>query len=622
MGDGYVLEWIPTSGRHRLWAIGGDAPLGSGPLMTGVSTIRQGEVLHSLGGQRVIDSDLLRTGWRIYGVNVNLRGSFGDNAIAPLAGNDSWAEPFWGHDLLALDDDHVLKWWSGTGEYVALRYDRQAERLPATTFRGTHAALRRGARLVNLGAHRLLEWIPLTGEYRVWVYHFDRDTAEIFDPQPVSEGVWRDIGRRQEILVVDQSPNAGRILVWDRDDGHVALRAFDPLDADPLAGPAISDATYAALASPFWDAPTTSNIQNVVIVLQRGRSFDSYFGQYCRGAAGSSCDEGRDCCEAMPALIPGATSCAPLDVTSDGHVPDDSAACLAAKINGGAMDGYATAPDCGDPRDFACAGIGAAAGAVARYQRLADEGALGDRFFQTTTDGGEYNADLNLIYLSKAAYGTSVSSEGGLRQLTFLLAQAGVRYALYVDAPRDVVQRYGQLPPLFYDPHWTTYRVLGEIERDIELEQLPAISIVIAPPGLDEQPGRGPAVDGIGLVTGLVDRLAASPRYRPTTLVLITYLTSGGYYDHVPPPPPPPVSVDATATGSPIPYGPRVPILALGRFARAGHISHTQLELSSLPAFLEWNWLGGHVGQLGHRDAVVANLGSLLDGRETGISVP
>jgi hypothetical protein len=622
IGDGYVLEWNPTSGRHRIWAVEDEAPLGSGPLMTGLSAIRQGQTLHALGGRRVITSELLRTGWRIYAVDVNMRGSFGETAISPLAADGTWGDPFWGHDLVALDDDYVLRWWSGTGEYVVLQYDRQAEKLPATAFHGTLEGLRRGARLVNLGAHRLLEWIPLTGDYRIWAYRFDRDTSDIFEMRPVSEGTWRDVRGRQEILVVDQSPDAGRILVWNRDDGHVVLRAFDPVAADPLAGRAISEASYQSLESPFWDAPAKSNVQNVVIFLQRGRSFDSYFGRYCRGVDGATCDQGPDCCEAMPASIPGATDCAVLEANADNHAPAETTACLTAKIDGGSMNGYATAPGCGSALDFACAGTDAAAGAVARYHRLAEEGALGDRFFQTTIDGDAFNAELNLIYLSKAAYGTAVSAEGGLDQLTFLLSQAGVRYALYVADPQDVGRHYGQSPPLFYDPHWTTFRGISELERDIALEQLPAISIVLAPPGLDEQPGSGPAADGIDFVTGLADRLATSARYQPTTLVLLTYLTSGGYYDHVSPPPPPPVSVDATATGAPIPHGPRVPILAIGRFVRPGHVSHTPMEISSLVAFLEWNWLDGAVGQLGRRDTVVANLGSLLDGRQTGVQVP
>ncbi len=84
--------------------------------------------------------------------------------------------------------------------------------------------------------------------------------------------------------------------------------------------------------------------------------------------------------------------------------------------------------------------------------------------------------------------------------------------------------------------------------------------------------------------------------------MLLTYDEGGGYFDHVAPP--------ASPDGDP--YGTRVPLLALGSFAKKGWISHVQMELTSIVRFIEWNWLRD-VGQLGARDAVVANLGSLLD---------
>jgi hypothetical protein len=46
------------------------------------------------------------------------------------------------------------------------------------------------------------------------------------------------------------------------------------------------------------------------------------------------------------------------------------------------------------------------------------------------------------------------------------------------------------------------------------------------------------------------------------------------------------------------------------------------MEHSSIVKFIEWNWLGGQVGQLGGRDTVVANIGSLLDPTKTGAAVP
>ena len=46
------------------------------------------------------------------------------------------------------------------------------------------------------------------------------------------------------------------------------------------------------------------------------------------------------------------------------------------------------------------------------------------------------------------------------------------------------------------------------------------------------------------------------------------------------------------------------------------------MEHSSLVKFIEWNWLGMQTGQLGGRDAQVANVGSLLDPAATGVTVP
>ncbi len=61
--------------------------------------------------------------------------------------------------------------------------------------------------------------------------------------------------------------------------------------------------------------------------------------------------------------------------------------------------------------------------------------------------------------------------------------------------------------------------------------------------------------------------------------MLLAWDEGGGYFDHVPPPPA--SAVDQTA------HGTRLPLLALGRFARKGTVSHvTPLEHSSIVKFL------------------------------------
>jgi hypothetical protein len=624
--DGLVLEWVPTTGRNRLWRVAdGDLPLGAAPLRDGVfNVVARSHLLYPLGGLRVLDVQTVKVPWSIWSVEPNtLRPS--TTAIGLRVNEGTFSAAFWGQELLALDGDHLLKWWPGTGEYVVLRFDRPNERRPdpsplePTPFHGKRDLLLRGARLVNLGggSHRLLEWVPHTGQRRIWSYSFAAGAAtpDIFGAEPVTPAaVWTDVGREHEIVVT----GADRILLWDRRDGRVTLRAFDPLAVDPLAGPVVGEHVYPELRSPDRAPPRRSAIENLVLVLQDGRSFDSYFGQYCLAPANSSplCDEGPTCCEAMPAEQ--VSACTHIDgATAEQRAPNATAECLAAKINGGTMDGFASAPGCGDPRDVACAGSGAEAGAIGAYHALVDGGgALADRFFQSTLDG----SDANIVYLSKAAWGGDLASEAGLRQLTHLTAEAGVRWALYLDDPRDPVQVGFQAPPLFEDPHWTHYRWRSELARDIALEQLGEISLVVQRRTLSERAGAGPAAEGIAFVTGTAAELGRSPRYGRTALTLVTYLTSGGFYDHVPPPEPPSPAID-NRRDQPVAYGPRVPLLALGPFVRPRRVSHVPMELSSLVTFMEWNWLGG-TGQLARRDTIACNIGSLLDPERTGAAVP
>ena len=77
--------------------------------------------------------------------------------------------------------------------------------------------------------------------------------------------------------------------------------------------------------------------------------------------------------------------------------------------------------------------------------------------------------------------------------------------------------------------------------------------------------------------------------------MLVTWDEGGGFFDHVAPP------ADSAVDNQP--YGTRVPLLAIGRYARRGRSRTCTMEHSSIVKFLEWNYLGGQTGQLGARDA-------------------
>jgi phospholipase C len=200
--------------------------------------------------------------------------------------------------------------------------------------------------------------------------------------------------------------------------------------------------------------------------------------------------------------------------------------------------------------------------------------------------------------------------------LDALTSYAQIPGALYL---ADALDTQGQTEPYYYDGHWAYFRYVEELAHDIATEQLPAISIVIAGDDANELPGRsGSLTKGITFATQIAKQIDESPRYADETLVIITQFTSGGFYDHVSPPPPPPATIDPAN----VPYGPRVPFLALGAGVRPGHVSHVPLEHSSLTRFIEWNWFDGRTGQLGFRDNYVNNLGSLFDPAATGITIP
>jgi phospholipase C len=149
---------------------------------------------------------------------------------------------------------------------------------------------------------------------------------------------------------------------------------------------------------------------------------------------------------------------------------------------------------------------------------------------------------------------------------------------------------------------------------DITGGTLPAVSYVKGLGIHSEHPGISTITAGEKISQDVIDAIAASNTYRPNTVIFIVPDESGGYYDHVSPPPR--RTVDNQL------YGPRIPLIAVGEQVKRNYVSHVQMEFSSLIKFVEWNWLNGEPGQLGTRDAVINNIGDLLDNQKTGVNIP
>lgn len=313
------------------------------------------------------------------------------------------------------------------------------------------------------------------------------------------------------------------------------------------------------------------------------------------------------------------------------------------------------------------------------YHNLAHAGALADRYFQPIIGASSSNdmffARAAFVFQDNQAW-PRIEAEDGREYVDQTIGdrmdQKGVTWGVYMEGYDTWLSGRAAAYPAGYDPTdnpFSYYRSTrartvdyARFADDAAGGRLPAVSLVRGLGRNSEHPGEGTTIsDGEYFVRGVLDAINRSV-HAPDTLILITWDESGGFFDHVPPP-------LLLADGTPLPrtalepaapadmslnhrregdhwiievlprsksdpeyfsnvdhadgqeyYGPRLPLLALGRFARRDFISHVVMEHSSIVKFIEWNWLGDD--RIGTRDDHVNGLGSLLDPATTGAIVP
>jgi phospholipase C len=433
------------------------------------------------------------------------------------------------------------------------------------------------------------------------------------------------------------------------DAGLETRASFD--GSSPTTDGGAADLALAPNADLSPAASGPSSIEHIVVIVQENHAFDTYFGTYCTALPGSNptCNTGPACCEAAPQIEP-ATGDPPqlLDDTFNANYdPKETQDCQIPEMDGGKMDGYVTAPSCGDAKNFAQA----PPSLVAQYFTWAGQYALADRYFQpvagASSSNDMYFATAKFMFLDDVDEPTAIGHGCSTNRndvsftsasLGDLLSAANVTWSWYAegyDAMKNSLLCPGipadcpvQIPsyPCWFDPsdipqaYFATtadapdhMRDFTQLAGDLAAGTLPSVVFVKGIGYHTEHPFGGITISaGVSFVTALANEIMQSS-YGRSTLILVTYDESGGWFDHVAPPP--------TSAVDNQPYGARVPLLALGPFARKNFVSHVTMEHSSVVRFIEWNWLGG-TGQLGARDAVVNNLGSLLDPAATGVVVP
>jgi phospholipase C len=184
------------------------------------------------------------------------------------------------------------------------------------------------------------------------------------------------------------------------------------------------------------------------------------------------------------------------------------------------------------------------------------------------------------------------------RQIFLELDEAGVDWKDYAGGPRAL----GLFPNYALIRRTTAPHLAGltDLMNDLASGNLPPFSFV--EPVFNNQHGGGNESDdhppgtpmgGQQFVESVVRALMASPVWQRSAL-FIAYDENGGFADHVPPPaacPPDdhePTNDDGTPAGFHFDrYGFRVPFIVVSPYARAGFVSHTVYDHTSLLRFVE-----------------------------------
>ena len=235
---GDLLDWVEETGHYDVWVAkpapnATEDPYQNAARTTGAfSTIRSGHTLVSLADTpgawfegNVLDLEFATKVVRIYRYQRTI--TSGDPMPAKL-NQATFFSIGTGHTLIYLDHDRVLDWVPATGNARVWNYDRARttqDPLPTKVSEVTWVTIRSGFQLAYLGGDLLLFWNETNGD--VFVYRYDRTmTGDDVDPFPILEmqDSWAgEIAAGRKILYL----GADRVLDWDPATGHERIWDFD-----------------------------------------------------------------------------------------------------------------------------------------------------------------------------------------------------------------------------------------------------------------------------------------------------------------------------------------------------------------------------------------------------------
>lgn len=353
-------------------------------------------------------------------------------------------------------------------------------------------------------------------------------------------------------------------------------------------------------------------IQHVVFIVKENRTFDNYFGTFpgANGATSGMISTGR--------VIP------------LGHAPDKTPRDIShaydaavTAIDGGRMDKFDLIAGGNQNGDY-LAYTQYVEADMPNYFSYARNFVLADNMFSSLTGpsfpnhlytvGAQSGGAINNPRNSQGRWGcdapsnsdVEVMDDAGNRSFTVpcfdfqtladSLQNAGLSWKYYAPNPGDSgyiwsalnAIRHIRLTSLWNTnvAHWSQFAI------DAANGQLPAVSWLVVGGGMSEHPPSSVCA-GENWTVQQLNAIMQGPLWN-STAIFLTWDDFGGFYDHVPPP-----KVDNFG------FGPRVPLLIISPYAKAGYISHTLYEFSSVLKFIETRY-GLH--QLTTRDAEANDL--------------
>jgi phospholipase C len=368
-------------------------------------------------------------------------------------------------------------------------------------------------------------------------------------------------------------------------------RGAPPRPSEAVRAPLRSACTFRAGALPSETLGREIRIgsevpfDHVLVLMQENRSFDHYYGQLARsglaGVEGPPGDAFNLDREGMPVARFHETE----------YCNEDTAHSWTAshlQYGGGRNDGFVVAS--GSHGRIAMGYYDESD--LPFYYGLAKVFGIGDRFFCSLLGPTLPNRMFQLA-------GTSF----GLVRNTLPPADAPNIFEA-LEAKGLPWKVYGHSPPsaaMFATTaarHLDKFVRFDDFFRDAQAGRLPAFAF-IEPDYLgggavrtDEHP-PGNVQLGQSLVARVVHAVLTSPAWSRTVL-FFTYDEHGGYYDHVPPPPactPGGLVADNPDAVMPLSefnrLGFRVPFFAISAYTKRGHVTHQQLDHTSILRFVE-----------------------------------